>query len=188
VFIKDKANKENFKRQFPVGGYYKVTLPTNRNHQLLIMNTVLFSIRNNDSDVKAAGIAELKWLGMQLKDAGETQKKIMLAYHIPEGIDVLATVKAGFSGIKNFWKSSFDIQFKSVLEQYPNVVTAMFAGHIHTDTYQAITLEKFTDIPVVIAPSVSPVFGNSPAFKVIYFDTETFQLDDSETYRVESDL
>lgn len=183
VLIKDKANQESFKHQFPVAGYYKVTLPTNRNHQLLMMNSVLFSIRNKDNNVKTAGLNELKWLETQLQDASDSQKKIMLAYHIPVGIDVLATFKVGLSEIKGFWKSNVETQFKSVLEQYPNVVTAMCVGHIHMDTYQAITLKKFTNIPVVVAPSVSPIFGNSPAFKVVSFDVQTFQLGESETSR-----
>ena len=118
----------------------------------------------------------------QLQNADKNHDKLLLAYHIPVGIDVFATFKAGFREIKEFWKSSYSEKFKNELMQYSNVVTAIFAGHIHIETYQTIALKKFATIPVIITPSISPIFGNSPAFKVITFDTQTFQLKNIDTY------
>ena len=55
LLIKNKSNKDSFKQQFLHAGYYKVSLPTNSKHQILVINSVLFSIRNRNNAVKKSG-------------------------------------------------------------------------------------------------------------------------------------
>lgn len=182
VLIKNKINQLNFKKEFPIAGYYKVMIPLTENHQLIILNTVLFSAHNRNKTVKEFALGELQWLNKQLQEAEEHHQKILLAYHIPAGIDVYATLKAKFRELSEFWYPGYSEQLKNELQKYPNSVSSIFAGHIHMDTYQAITLRNFANTPVRITPSISPIYGNNPGFKVITYDTKTLQLKRIDTY------
>lgn len=186
ILIKDKENRESFKHEFPVAGYYQMTLPipfAQKKQKAIILDTVLFSKHNYNLQVKEAAFKQLNWLANHLQNAAEHHENLFLAYHIPSGIDPYATFfKAKLGDIQEFWKPSYNTQFANELQNYPYVITGIFCGHIHSDTFQNLTLRKFGDFPVIVTPSISPIFGNEPAFKIFSFDTKTLKLKSIDRY------
>lgn len=180
--IKNKENRDNFKREFPIAGYYHVTLPTNKNQQIIILNSVLFSVHNDSSKVKVAAFAELAWLKTQLNKM--SNKPVLLAYHIPDAIDVYATFKAKFNKIFEFWKSTYSKLFENELPKNSANIKGLLAGHIHSDRYQGLSVKKIAKIPSDITPSISPIYGNNPAFKMYSYDVNTLELKTVTSYSI----
>jgi hypothetical protein len=48
--------------------------------------------------------------------------------------------------------------------------------------FQFIILSKIGDVPVYITPSISPIYGNDPQFKVFDYNLQTLQLGDVDSY------
>lgn len=187
VLIKNKENRENFKREFPEAGYYHVSLPGNKNQQIIILNTVLFSGRVRNKTTNKAAEVELKWFHKQLQNAAAHHQPVLLALHIPIGIDIFATVQSKFSHIKQFWHKAYTDQFENELSLYSGNVMGILAGHIHRDLFQTLTLNQYSNIPVIITPSISPIYGNNPGFKIFTYDVQTLQLKKNETYDLSLD-
>lgn len=182
VLIKDKTNRENFQREFPAAGYYDIALPSNRNQHIIVLNTVLFSNRIQGEKVQAAALEELDWLHKKLKNAEENHQQVFIADHIPIGIDVFATLIARFATIKQFWQPDYTVQFEKEISLFPDLVTGIFSGHIHVNKLQMLSLKKVEGVPVYFTPSISPIFGNNPEFKIFSYNPSTFKITDIETF------
>jgi sphingomyelin phosphodiesterase acid-like 3 len=182
ALIKNTKNQQRFRKDFPAAGYYAVDVPNGKNQRIIILDTVLFSSHAKKTVVEQAAQAQLVWLHEQLKQAASQQQKVWIAYHIPDGIDVFKAIKKLRNGIVEFWRPEYSQALQAELRAFPGVVTAILPGHIHMDSFQILTLDKTHQIPISITPSISPIFGNNPGFKVYSYDTATLQLKDFETY------
>jgi sphingomyelin phosphodiesterase acid-like 3 len=182
VFIKDNINLKRFQKNFSTAGYYSVVSPTNKNIRIVVLDTVLFSSSASGSASKLAANTELQWFSNELAEAAEQKQHVLVAFHIPAGVDVYRTLKKAFGGIKEFWQSDYTHVFQQKLREHPGLVTAILPGHIHMDTFQVLSLSKMDDVPVSYTPSISPIFGNNPAFKIYSYDPNTIQLKNFETY------
>lgn len=181
--IKNTENQQRFRSLFPVGGYYAVDIPGSKNQRIVVLNTVLFSSRvNKKLAAKKAAQEQLVWLHDQLKQATSQHKKVIVAYHIPDGIDVFQTVQNIWNGIVGFWQPEYSNALQQELRTFPDTVTAILPAHIHMDSFQILTLDKTHQIPISFTPAISPIFGNNPGFKVYTYDTTTLQLKDFVTY------
>lgn len=178
----DKKNRTQLLQNFPEAGYYAVTVPGQLSQKIIILNTVIFSTKAKGVNINATALSELHWLHEQLAEAMRHHQHVILAFHIPVGIDVYATLRNKLGGIKEFWKPVYSQAFENELQQYQSVITAILPAHIHMDALQIITLKEMADIPVSFTSSVSPVYGNNPGFKVFSYDPETFKLRNFETY------
>lgn len=179
-FISNKSNQQEFKQTFANAGFYSVTL-SNKN-LLIVLNTTLFSSLARNGDMSKAAGQELAWLERQLKEAAAKHQHVLLAFHIPMGIDVHTTLKDILRSAQLFWKEPYNKEAQRILECYPNVVTGILPAHIHMDAFQMITLTDGTRIPVPFTPAISPVYGNNPAFKVFSYDGSTLKLKNFEVY------
>jgi sphingomyelin phosphodiesterase acid-like 3 len=179
--IKDEDNREDFLETFPAAGYYEVTLPDHEQNKIVVLNTVLFTDRIHRNQVKHAAMMQLQWLHKKLLDAQKHHQHVLLAFHVPIGIDVFATIKNKFD-IKEFWQITYTKRFEAELKQFSQTITAIFPAHIHMDTFQLIVLKQLANIPVNFTPSISPIFGNNPAFKIYSYDPQTFHLRSFEMY------
>lgn len=177
-FIKNSENRARFRNNFPTSGYYMIQ--RDNNHRIIVLNTVLFSTKSQTKRVKSAAIEQLNWLKMQLEDAKTHQQWVVLAYHIPIGVDLFNTFKIGFGTISEFWTRDDMQAFDAILTAYPTTVTAMLAGHIHIDAYQMLVLPS--SIPLIYTPSISPIYGNNPGFKLIHYTPESFHLNHITLY------
>jgi hypothetical protein len=75
------------------------------------------------------------------------------------------------------WKTEYQDSFLQILSNYSDTVTLMLAGHTHMDEYRLPdgVLEE-------IAPAISPLFGNDPAFKIFTFSNDNFETSDYSSW------
>ena len=90
--IKNNKARTEMQAAFPTDGYYAIDLPIDSSSlRLIVLNTVLFSYKAKGKEVDAAAIHELNWLHDQLATAEKRHQKILIAMHIPPGIDIYAS-------------------------------------------------------------------------------------------------
>lgn len=179
--IAGQSNQRAVLKDFSNHGYYAVVLPGQINIRLILLNTNLFSYKAQGKNVDKAAIAELNWLHQQLEIAQQKKQKVFIVMHIPEGIDVYASLRVKLFTLMELWKSQYMNLFQNEVKQYASEIDAILAGHLHSDWFQILTLDK-NEIPVSGTPSVSPIFGNNPGFKVYNYSLDTQELQDFATY------
>jgi sphingomyelin phosphodiesterase acid-like 3 len=180
--IHDATNKKNLLDTFPIGGYYAITLPGNNHQRIIMLNTVLFSTQAKGPHVDAAAKQELVWLHKELTIAQQEKQRVILAFHIPVGIDVYKTLKNGFANVTEFWKPQFSDAFKQELKTFSSTIVEILPAHIHMDALQFIMVNHDIDIPVNFTPAISPIYGNNPGFKVFIYNTGNLKIENYNTY------
>lgn len=179
--INNNGNKKSLLKDFPAGGYYAITLSPSQ--KIIILNSVLFSVKAKNPAVTTAAQKELNWLHLQLLQAKKDNQQILLVFHIPLGIDVYATLKEKLSKIIPFWHAEFSHKFEQELTEFSSVITGILPAHIHMDAFQLVATDStIANIPVSFTPAISPIYGNNPAFKIYQYDSESFELKNFETY------
>lgn len=170
--------------------------------RIISVNSIFFSNRYQaanfaDScapvDSKAA-TRTFAWLESTLARAEQKREKVWLMFHIPPGIDGFSTMtryqslsKAGGShdlcseAIVPMWKPYWTSLFDHLVAEHQDTITAMFAGHDHTDDFRVIRGSGNNAQFVLIDPPISPIYGQNPAFRVVTFRAGG-QLVDQSTY------
>jgi len=179
--IKNKFNRVAMQSQFSFSGYYAITLPSQYNLRLIVINTNLFSNKANGQVIDEVAAKQLKWLHEQLQIAKDNKQKVFIAMHIPDGIDVYMTFRIRLFRLIELWKSQYTKQFQVELQQFSPEIAGVFVGHLHSDWLQIETFNS-NEIPVMGIPSISPIFGNNPGFKLYSYSSNPVQLDDFTTY------
>lgn len=181
-FIKNAANRAAFNASFPYAGYYAVTVPDNPALKLIVLNTVLFSYKSQGAAADAAALQQLRWLNQQLQAAVDQHQKVLIAMHIPMGIDVYASLRIRLFTLISLWHPRYTSQFKAMLDRYGDVIEGVFSGHLHSDWFQLYSVNNDHAIAMAGTPSISPIFGNDPSFKVYRYNLNTETLQDYYTY------
>jgi sphingomyelin phosphodiesterase acid-like 3 len=180
--IHDKNNHEIFRSDFSTAGYYAVDLPGGKNQKMIVLNTVLFSRHlTGDSAAKAAH-AELAWLHAQLLTATQAHQAVIMIFHIPMGVDVFATLKSFLNEVVGFWHADYSAAFENEMRQFASTVKIILPGHIHMDNFQIMSSTEKLAVPVSFTPSISPIYGNNPAFKIYSYNPQTLDILNYDTY------
>lgn len=179
--IKNKGNRRDFQQSFPRGGYYALNSPKDPNLRLLFLNSVLFSNKANGPRLQQAAQAQLDWLHQELSSVRQKKQKVLIAMHIPTGIDVYTTLFVPF-GLIQFWKEAYTQQFLEEIRQTSNQVMGIFQAHTHADAFQVLTAANYRSVPFTGTPSISPIFGNNPGFKIYNYSLPALRLVGFSTY------
>jgi sphingomyelin phosphodiesterase acid-like 3 len=163
------VGSRSFGRRFPTGGYYHADLPGMRNIRVIALNTNFFSTYYKNPCGKPGpdpGLRELEWLDAELLLARVEHRRVWLLFHILPGVDVYDTLTYGGAcpGLtaETFWKDEYLQKYLRIVEAHRNTIIGSFAGHTHEDEFR-IASGDF----IHVTPSVSPVFGNNPAFEIV---------------------
>lgn len=183
--IHNQQNRSSMLRTFDEAGYYAVKL---LNHtRLVVLNTNLFSTKARGYNLEKTAKQQLNWLHDQLADAKKQKEAVLIAMHIPEGIDVYATLRLRGISVVELWKEKYIDAYQEEIEEYAPEVVAVFAGHLHSDWMQLLRFSKLNEVPVVGTPSISPVFGNNPGYKIYTYSPTEKKLTDFVTYYLSLD-
>jgi sphingomyelin phosphodiesterase acid-like 3 len=169
-----------FDRDWTGYGNYGATVHGIR---VLSVNTVFFSPRYRN----ACGVpgdpnparATLAWLEAELAAAKQAQAPVWMVYHVPPGIDGLATLQRGAcpDEIIPMWDQAYAEPFFALLHRYADTVAASFAGHTHMDDFRLIGDAGGSYAFTLITPALSPIFGQNPAFRTVFYDSAGGILD-----------
>jgi len=140
-------------------GSYTARLPVRGLHAVAI-DDVFWSAKYDNacgSPNQDPALDQANWLirAMQALPRGH---RAWLATHIPPGIDVYATLSGGGAPVP-LLSAGGQAALLGALDTAR--VTELLFGHLHTSTYR---LGHGT--PMLGVPSISPIFGNNPAFLV----------------------
>ncbi|KAL0212809.1 hypothetical protein RCL1_006435 [Eukaryota sp. TZLM3-RCL] len=171
-------SKEAFE-QFSQTGYYKADIPGTQ-MTLISINSVLYSPSHKNAlsyfSAENSGstpdpLNQFEWLKNQLILTHKQNRAVLLLTHIPPGNNEFR------DGV--LWQEFFTKKFVQIIELYGKHIIAQFYGHLHADDYRIVTSSH---APGFISASVSPVYANNPAFRVVKFDSEQSNLIDIDTY------
>lgn len=163
-----------------------------RGLRIVSVNSVFFSNKyqavsfaGGCAAVQSDGPARtFSWLEHTLSRAAQNREKVWIMLHIPPGIDAYSTMVSYRSlsqaassaprdlcsqAIVPMWKPFWTDLFDRLIAQYPTAITAIFAGHDHTDDFRVIHAGQAGQQFVLIDPPVSPIYGQNPAFRVVTF-------------------
>jgi len=140
------------------------------------LNSVFFS-PNAASDVGSAVQTELSWFDSTLAAARAAGKKVWLLMHVPSGANIHSTkskldASGHLSEATMMWVSDYQTSFLEILSSYSDIIVMSIAGHTHMDEY------RLPSGALEISPSISPIDGNNPAFKLITYSADTFEPTD----------
>jgi hypothetical protein len=79
-------------------------------------------------------------------------------------------------------KENYNTGLLNIIGRYAPLVEASFSGHTHMDDFRIISNVGRPSFFTHITPSVSPVFGNNPAFQRIEYDRGSGAITDYATY------
>lgn len=181
-FFHSREGLASFHSTYPAGGQYQLDVPGNDNLRILSFNSIYFSRYAPDSSDSAA-LDQLQWLETELIRAELENQKVWLIFHTPPGIDVFATRHGhednGFPEKAVYLiKEDFLNRFTEVVARYGNTVSTAFAGHIHRDAFRLIKDQEQQIEPVLIIPAITPVYGNNPAYRIVYPHPQTMDIMD----------
>lgn len=180
--IKNPANRESMQKQFQLAGYYAVTLPNADSARLIVLNSNLFSYKRKGRNLDRYADQQLNWLHEQLQAAENNHQRVLIAMHIPEAVDIYATLRMRLFRVIALWKPEYSQRFQAELSKYSAEIAGVFVGHLHSDWYQVMTFGEGNEIPLVGVTSISPIFGNHPGFKICSYTIHPLHLNDFITY------
>lgn len=163
------VGSRSFDRRFPTGGYYHADVPGLTNVRIIALNANFFSTNYKNpcgTPGPDPGLRELEWLDAELLLARAERKRVWLLFHIPPGIDVYDSETYGGTcpdlKTQTFWKDEYAQKYLKIAAAHRKTIVGSFAGHTHQDEFR-IASGDF----IHITPSVSPIFGNNPAFEIV---------------------
>ncbi|HET7437068.1 MAG TPA: hypothetical protein VFN10_20325 [Thermoanaerobaculia bacterium] len=167
---KPAVDSRSFDRRFPTGGYYHADVAGLSGVRIIALNTNFFSTNYKNPCGTPGGpdpaVQQLQWLEGELLLARAEHKRVWLLFHIPPGMDVFDTEEYGGSypniTAQTFWKDEYQQKYLRITAAHRQTILGSFAGHTHQDEFRVVT----TDF-VHISPSISPIFGNNPAFEIV---------------------
>jgi hypothetical protein len=160
------------------GGNYALPHPTVPNHELIILNSNLWSANNakacGDADPDPGG--QFEWLEEvlgRIKRAGGTATLIM---HVLPGIDAL---KSAMGEPRAFWTDRCTEKLVGTLTDFRAEVREIYAGHIHRDDFRIFPDREGKPLLAIhVVPAVSPVYLNNPAVEIGWYDETSGELRD----------
>ena len=186
-------------------GDYSLGLPAPLEHGRLIVLNDIYDAAGYRTCAGAADhtpeTTQLAWLRTQLTQARTRGEQVWVMGHIPPGVDVFSSfakyvLRPGemcSAPVKEFLD---DAALPDTLLDFADVVRLALFAHTHMDEVRllhrgplgagtaaggAVESPQGRAIPVKLVPSVTPYFGNHPAFLVVNIDPHTLVLEDWKT-------
>ena len=180
-------------------GDYSLSLPAPLAHGRLIVlqdvyDSPYFLICKGGNE-RTPEASQTAWLRRQLTAARKDGEQVWIMGHIPPGIDVYASFHSYFLRPGELCSAPphpflQDSALSDALLDYADIIRLALFAHTHMDEIRLLHREgetpggsgKLDAIPVKLVPSVTPYFGNHPAFMVAAIDPRTLTLKDWETF------
>lgn len=149
----------DFERNFAQYGWYTARLPV-RGMRAIAIDSVYWSVvyRRCGSQHPDAPQRELRWLSKTLASLPD-KSRAMMVMHIPPGVDPHSTLITHRLFVVPFWRDQPLNAFVRLLSENRQHIAFAVTGHMHRDDFRV-----YANVPILLAPAVSPVYNNNPAF------------------------
>jgi sphingomyelin phosphodiesterase acid-like 3 len=165
------AAGERFAQSWTALGSYAIDDPAQPGFRVIGLNDNYFSTHYRDvcggaGDGNPAR-ATLAWLNRALTYAAAAHRKVILLYHIPPGTDAFATARHDSCPVTPapLLAEPYASELHDLMERYRDTIVANIAGHLHTDAFRILRSRDRLFGFVMIAPAISPIFGQNPSFR-----------------------
>lgn len=140
---------------------------------LISINTLIYSRDHVPASTTAADpLNQFQWLAAQLSQLQKSGTgHAYIVGHIPPVVD-------SFS-LKQLWLDQYLEPYFSILNQYSSVVKAQLFAHLHADEFRVVNGKSLKcSVPLYIASSVSPIYDNNPAYRLMQYSAATGDIVD----------
>jgi sphingomyelin phosphodiesterase acid-like 3 len=154
----------DFVRTFSHDGSYVARLPR-AGYRAVVVNDVYGALRyRNACGTGDPAATSLHDLTRQLARGAGT--RTWLVTHIPPGIDAYATAHIAHRlVVVPFMRSGMREGLVDAIGAPANRVSLVIAGHTHHFSFRlSDAAHASRDVPILVAPSISPIFRNAPSF------------------------
>jgi len=162
--VNRRGASPRFIATFSHDGSYVASLPL-PHLRAVVVNDVSASVRYGArcAGRTNAAAALLTRLRAVLR-AGQPGEHSWLVFHIPPGFDAFSTAHLAHGLVAiPFMRPGARSELLRIIDDPQNRVTLVVAGHTHKFSFRISGTEPFR-VPMLLAPSVSPIFGNAPSF------------------------
>lgn len=170
---------------FLKGGYYSRVLPDGLT--VLSINTVLYSSFFGPDPLNADDPGEqFAWMRntlMNIRERGNSQA--IVVGHISPSM--------GSFRHSQLWKEKYINIFYEIIQEFDDVIIGQLFGHLHSDEFRVGTgtsgIPSSLSTPLLLAGSLTPVHGNNPSFRKVFYDggaakdNHSYKLLDYESHR-----
>ncbi len=171
-----------FAAQFATGGYYTVPLPA-ASAEAVVVNDVFWSAQYRNTcgqKMSDPGGDEATWLTRTLHDLASNN--IWIIGHIPPGIDVNASLRANSDTPVAFLTPHFNDAFINAILAEPHTMMSI-TGHTHMESFRVVGPDPSRPtVPMLVVPSVSPIFSNNPSFTLLRVDDTNASVQDAQVF------
>ena len=152
----------HFVRDFSNLGAYTAQLPL-RGLRAIAMDDVYGSLlyRSCGRSAGDPSRAQLQWLAHSLESAPAGSRSVVVM-HIPPGVDPSSTLLAHRFLIVPYLRADWQTDLLRTLAQHRESIAFGIAGHQHRNAFRLPS-----GVPMLIAQSVSPIYGNNPGFLLL---------------------
>ncbi|XP_065177981.1 sphingomyelinase phosphodiesterase D-like [Sycon ciliatum] len=184
-----RVNEAEFNTTFLRGGYYKVQVSDGL--VLLIVNSLYWSayawsqtVPFRD-EIPVIANEQMQWLETSLKQAESRGMKAVIVGHVPPGLDPYRPHLNRVGYVQQFWFDNYtQIFLQTVAETFQDTVACNIFAHLHKDDFHvhSYNSDNSTRTATLLLSSISPVYENNPAYRMLYFHPQDWYLADYTQY------
>ncbi|MBB6252381.1 metallophosphoesterase [Nitrospirillum iridis] len=179
-----RGDRAGIGRDWRQAGNYVIPHPTLKGVRILSFDTVMLTRKYKNSCGRPDDRPQdttLAWLHQALAQARADGARVWLITHVVPGIDGYATANAWAKAAKEaaaggravpactapveLLAPGMEPRLERELAEFHDIIKVMFAGHIHMDDLRLVG-PPGAGVPVLVTPAVSPVYQQSPSFKL----------------------
>ncbi len=152
----------DFAQGFAHDGAYTANLPV-RGLRAVVLDDVYLSTGYHPCGRVADDPAreQLEYLSHAIAGLPRGTRALLLA-HIPPGVDAVSTLFAHRFLVIPFLRAGDESALRSILQDEHGHIAFALLGHVHRNDFRL-----FGGVPMLIAPSISPIYNNNPAFLLL---------------------
>lgn len=158
----------DFLKTFPRDGFYTTKLPVPGLRAVVIDDT-FWSPRFRagcGSSAEDGPAEELADLDRALPEGNPGKAWVVL--HIPPGIDAYSTVNLMHRlAVVPFLDTAPRVRMLAILGDKRRNVALAISGHTHKFAFRLVDADGANPVPILLAPSLSPIFRNNPMFLTV---------------------
>jgi sphingomyelin phosphodiesterase acid-like 3 len=166
------------------GGYYSRALTDGLT--VLSMNTVLYSSffgpEPSNADDPGEQFAWMREMLTNIRQSGN--KQAIIVGHIPPVV--------GSFRHTQLWQEKYINVYFEIIREFDDVIVGQLFGHLHSDEFRVgvgkSAIPSAISTPLLLAGSLTPLHGNNPSFRKVFYGNDTgdgnkYRLLDYESHR-----
>lgn len=172
---------EEERTSFRLGGYLARDLSSTLT--ILSLNTVIYATSHYPETRDSDPLGQFSWLKTQLSRAQAFSRQVYIVAHIPPAV--------GSYRHSQLWRDEYLDLYYDLIEEFQSVIVAQCFGHLHADEFRFLhhrgspANTTRPSWPILLASSVTPVYGSHPSIREVTYDVRTNALLDYDTWFID---